>query len=91
MELESDEANSGTSIRVCPRCVFVNESVPVDSIRLIQEEKENTEARAEELEYRVSSLDHIAVSGHANTTNRSSSSSLFLFFFVFFSFRYFVL
>ena len=43
--------------------------------RLIQEEKENTEARAEELEYRVSSLDHlvtnhVAVAGSGRSTPR---------------------
>jgi len=39
--------------------------------RLIQEEKENTEARAEELEYRVSSLDHL-VSNHVPGSGRST-------------------
>lgn len=47
------------------------------TIRLIQEEKENTEARAEELEYRVSSLDHlvanhVAVTGSGRSTPRVS-------------------
>ena len=40
-------------------------------IRLIQEEKENTEARAEELEYRVSSLDHL-VTNHVPGSGRST-------------------
>ena len=43
--------------------------------RLIQEEKENTEARAEELEYRVSSLDHLVgshVGNHAAGSGRST-------------------
>lgn len=42
-------------------------------IRLIQEEKENTEARAEELEYRVSSLDHL-VSNHGAVTGSGRST-----------------
>lgn len=41
--------------------------------RLIQEEKENTEARAEELEYRVSSLDHL-VTNHAPVTGSGRST-----------------
>lgn len=40
---------------------------------MIQEEKENTEARAEELEYRVSSLDHL-VSNHATVTGSGRST-----------------
>ncbi|XP_059352042.1 liprin-alpha-2-like isoform X2 [Daphnia carinata] len=42
-------------------------------IRLIQEEKENTEARAEELEYRVSSLDHL-VANHVPVTSSGRST-----------------
>jgi hypothetical protein len=47
---------------------------------LIQEEKENTEARAEELEYRVSSLDHLVtnhvpVTGSGRSTPRVSGGS----------------
>ena len=41
--------------------------------RLIQEEKENTEARAEELEYRVSSLDHL-VTNHVPVTGSGRST-----------------
>ena len=46
---------------------------------MIQEEKENTEARAEELEYRVSSLDHlvtnhVAVTGSGRSTPRVAGS-----------------
>lgn len=47
---------------------------------MIQEEKENTEARAEELEYRVSSLDHLVtnhvpVTGSGRSTPRVSGGS----------------
>ncbi|XP_046436917.1 liprin-alpha-1-like isoform X3 [Daphnia pulex] len=49
-------------------------------IRLIQEEKDNTVARAEELEYRVSSLDHLVtnhvpVTGSGRSTPRVSGGS----------------
>lgn len=47
--------------------------VLISSFRLIQEEKENTEARAEELEYRVSSLDHL-VANHVPVTGSGRST-----------------
>ena len=48
-------------------------NVRIVHFRLIQEEKENTEARAEELEYRVSSLDHIVVGSHLSVANNHSN------------------
>ena len=43
-------------------------------IRLIQEEEDNTKARAEELEYRVSSLDHVVghIGNHVAGSGRST-------------------
>ena len=52
-----------------------NNGSMINDCRLIQEEKENTEARAEELEYRVSSLDHLvgsSIGNHAAGSGRST-------------------